>query len=62
MAPKDAEARERRLRALLLHASMIGSNGVPNADDSLPPSGPTLRQAFDALIKLESWVKEATRQ
>ena len=23
---------------------------MPNADDSLPPSGPTLRQAFDALV------------
>jgi len=23
---------------------------VPNADDSLPPSGPTLQQAFDALV------------
>jgi predicted nucleotidyltransferase len=28
----------------------IGSNGVSNADDSLPPSGSTLRQAFEALV------------
>jgi hypothetical protein len=28
----------------------IGSNGVPNADDSLPPSGTALRQAFETLI------------
>jgi predicted nucleotidyltransferase len=27
-----------------------GSNGVPSADDSLPPSGPTLQQAFEALV------------
>jgi hypothetical protein len=31
-------------------ASISGSNGVPNADDSLPPSGSTLQQAFDALV------------
>ena len=39
----DAIAHSRRGRT-------IGSNGVPNADDSMPPSGPTLRQAFEALI------------
>jgi predicted nucleotidyltransferase len=27
-----------------------GRNGVPNSDDSLPPSGQALRQAFDALV------------
>src|SRR6266496_4570994 len=32
--------------------SMSGSNGVPNADESLPPSGTTLRHAFDALVSL----------
>lgn len=32
------------------HGSMIGSNGVPNVDDSLPPSGQTLRQAFESLV------------
>jgi predicted nucleotidyltransferase len=31
-------------------ATNNGSTGVPNADDSLPPSGPTLQQAFDALV------------
>jgi hypothetical protein len=27
-----------------------GSNGVPNADDSLPPNGPALHRAFEALV------------
>src|SRR5438105_4691244 len=30
--------------------SASGSNGVSDADKSLPPSGSTLRRAFDALI------------
>jgi hypothetical protein len=29
---------------------MSGSNGVPSADDSLPPGGRTLEQAFEALV------------
>jgi predicted nucleotidyltransferase len=33
-----------------LLGSVIGSNGVTNADNSLPPSGSTLSQAFEALI------------
>ena len=31
-------------------AKKIGSTGVPNADDTLPPSGPTLQRAFEALV------------
>ena len=30
--------------------TVIGSNGVPLADSSIPPSGQSLRQAFEALI------------
>ena len=47
--------RKTRLRAIAAGVrwrlgSMIGSNGVPNADDGLPPSGLALRQAFEALV------------
>ncbi|MCH7721432.1 MAG: hypothetical protein IH988_10690, partial [Planctomycetes bacterium] len=30
--------------------SGIGSNGVPISDESLPPGGQMLRQAFEALV------------
>jgi predicted nucleotidyltransferase len=33
-------------------ASSTGRNGVPNADDSLPPSGPTLLRAFESLVSI----------
>ena len=35
-----------------LRAITIGRTGVPNADDSLPPSGPTLLRAFESLISV----------
>ncbi len=31
-------------------ANVNGNNGMPNADDSLPPAGRTLQRAFDALV------------
>jgi hypothetical protein len=33
-------------------ANSTGRNGVPNADDSLPPNGQTLLRAFESLISV----------
>jgi predicted nucleotidyltransferase len=44
--PTRASAVARRWRP----GSTSGSNGVNDADDSLPPTGPAMRQAFEALV------------
>lgn len=44
--PRRASAAERHWR----RGSVTVSDGVNNADDSLPPAGPALREAFEALV------------